>query len=153
MANPRGLGLAVCLLSSLRQIGVSVPRSRDEIQADLDRLQSELAEADETVSEVLEEESEIIEEAIEAHDEAVEEAAEDAAEAIAEAVEDAADDAAEDSPLTDEPEAVEDEVAARVIEILAEKYNLHPVVTTEVAVDDSPVIAPVGEHFKYRKIF
>lgn len=124
-----------------------MPRTRAEIEADLERLQAELSETDESMEETLDEVSE--------HEEAVEDAAEEVAAEIAEAVEDAAEDAADESPLTDNAEAVEDEIAARVISILADKFNLHPVVTEEVVMADEPAVthSPVGEHFKYRRVF
>lgn len=130
-------------------------RSRAEIEADLERLQSELSETDESLDDTLDEIGDVVEEAIEAHTEAVEDAAEEVAEEIADAVEDAAEETVGESALTDDPDVIEDEIAARVIEILASKYNLHPVVTEEVVMADEPAIthSPVGEHFKYRKVF
>jgi predicted transcriptional regulator len=129
-----------------------VPRSRAEIEADLERLQSELADTDESANEVVEEISEVIEEAVEVHDDAIEEAAQEVVDEVTETIEDAAEEATDESPLTDNEDIVEDEVASKVIEILAKRYNLHPIIQEEV-VAEPETIAPVGEHFKYRRIW
>ena len=135
-----------------------MPRTRAEIQADLDRLQAELESADEEVTETVDEIVEVLEEAEEVHDEVTEEAADEIVTEIVDEIEEAAETVAEESPVTDSEETAEDEVAAKVVTILAERYNLHPVSQTPdvvVVTDEAAVetVAPVSEHWKNRKVF
>lgn len=135
-------------------------RTKAEIEADLERLQAELAENDKEFVETLEEQSEVIEEAIVAHEEQVQEAAEEVVAEITETVEAEAETVAAGSPLTDSEEVVQDDIETRVTQILADKYGLSPVAAVEVEVSETvadsepaPVVTPVSEHWKNKKVF
>jgi chromosome segregation ATPase len=131
-------------------------RSRDEIQADLERLQTELAEADGEVSDTVDDISEVVEEAVEAHEDIAEEAAEEVAEEVEEAIEEAAEEVVEESPLAEEGEedTATREVAALVIAELQDKYDLTPraVVTDDVS-EAVEVVEPEPEHWYRRKLW
>lgn len=131
-------------------------RTREEIQADMDRLTAELAEADAEVSEAVEEMAEVVDEAIEAHEEATEDAADEVVDEVVEAIEEAAEEVIEESPLADEGDepAAERDVVAEVIARLEERYDLTPravVTTEEVAVEE--VTTPQPEHWTRRKVW
>lgn len=137
-----------------------MPRSKAEIEVDLERLNAELADAVDDVEEVIEEHEDVIEEAAEATEDAIEDAVEEVVEDVVEAVEEAAEEAAEDAPLIDEPEDAEAIVASRVIAELEQRYELTPRVAMveehhETIMHDEPApeSAPESSHWSRRKIF
>lgn len=134
-----------------------MPRSKAEIQADIDRLNGELGEAVDDEVEAAGELGEVLDEAQEAHDEAVDEAADEVADEVAEAVEDAAEAVAEDSPVVDTPAEAEDDITEQVIAKLCDRFDLTPKVPVDVVVDDDTALVaetvPQPEHWSRRRIW